>query len=239
MQGEPGLDGIVVVVGTEDAAGRRRTERPGGTINLLGHAQYLPRGDLRRLSGNDQRTGSFGEGRVRGKKGLDAPRAGRAEPWDRGPPLPPARDAHGEISQRLDPCGVQDIDCACRQPARDLVADPRRRKGQRAQQLDGLRHGPGMALTLIGRAFEQCRQVGSLALAGVLGQLPADLPEKPACRLAVAKPIAQVAVGRVPRGSALVPGAQRSERCGVGEAIGDGQVSGHFGGSEFGTGMMA
>ncbi|KAF7963714.1 hypothetical protein AWV80_06660 [Cupriavidus sp. UYMU48A] len=50
-----------------------------------------------------------------------------------------------------------------------------------------------------------------MALPGILNELTPDLADEAACRLAMAKPIAQEAVGRFARGSALIPGAQRSE----------------------------
>ncbi|MCY1305115.1 hypothetical protein D9M70_548990 [compost metagenome] len=96
-----------------------------------------------------------------------------------------------------------------------------------------------MAPTLICRAFEQRRQIGALALASVLGELPSDLPDEAACGLAcsevITEAVGEKVRGGLPGGSHLVPGAQRGECRGIGESIGGGQVSGHFGGSEFCT----
>ncbi|MNN64759.1 hypothetical protein D3C81_1802150 [compost metagenome] len=94
---------------------------------------------------------------------------------------------------------MQGIDRACRQPACDFVAYLRRGKGQRAQLLDRLRHGPGMALTLIGRAFERRGQIGALALPGVPGKLPPELSDEAAGRLARYELISEVVRGDLAR----------------------------------------
>ncbi len=139
----------------------------------------------------------------------------------------------------MDPCSVQGIDRACRrQPASELVADLRRGTGQCAQLLDRLRRGLGMVLTLSSRAFEQRRQIGPLALAGVLGELPPDLPDEATGRLAGLETICKKARGSLSRGCPLVPGAQGGQCRDVREAVEGGQVSGHFDRREFGTQMI-
>ncbi len=87
-------------------------------------------------------------------------------------------------------------------------------------------------------ALEQPRQIRTLPVEGVAGQLSANLGHDAAGGLAIAELVRQVALGRLPRGSACVPGAQRRQGSGVREAFWRGQVSGHVDESGFRTEMI-
>lgn len=62
--------------------------------------------------------------------------------------------------------------------------------------LDGRRGGPGLAHALCDGAHEDFRQVGALALPGILNELAPDRSNDASCRLAVIKLTVQVALGR-------------------------------------------
>ena len=86
--------------------------------------------------------------------------------------------------------------------------------------------------------LEQRGQVGAFPVEGKRGQLPAHLADDAAGRMARTEPIAQVALGRLPRRGAFIPGAQGRKGRGVREAFRRGRVTGHFDESEFRTEMI-
>lgn len=142
-------------------------------------------------------------------------RAAHAESGNRAPPALPARDAHGQISQRPDAMLMQHGDNTGWQPVIDRIAHLRLRDRKRRQDIQ--RPGRGLAVTgpFAHRALEQPGQICTMPAEGETGKLPPNSADHAARRLAAFERLRAITFDRLVRGDACVPRAQRRQGRGV------------------------